>query len=421
MPQRCGTGGDLGSTESAEYAYASADRFEREFEDRRVVGSGSFAVVYRARNRVDNQDYAIKKTKQAIARGSRRRKEVLQEVLALASVAVDSPSPYIVRYFGSWIEDGRLFIQTELCDGSLKDVMNTLKVTRPEDPRSNGEELAAAIRDVCRGLSVLHCKNLVHLDVKPENILVKKVLPSPMRSGPRVSRIHKIADLGLATAAIGSGCDEISEGDSRYLCREVLRGDFSELTKADVFSLGVTCYELATNPRELPCNGDAWHKLRDGFLEVPLLNHLSEAMVGLLHRMVRPAATERPPCAEVLRDPAVCVEAIAEVEELQLQLRQKTEAAERETQRRAAAEEKMATAEEKADRYWSELLHMKRQEMLRDGNSPSLTVDSLASGQHERSALSGALRLSHGAGLGLGLGLGAGAALKPRLLRSLTA
>ena len=35
---------------------------------------------------------------------------------------------------------------------------------------------------------------------------------------------YKIADLGLAAAAMGTGCDDITEGDCRYLAKEVLRG-----------------------------------------------------------------------------------------------------------------------------------------------------------------------------------------------------
>mmetsp|Transcript_115064 Transcript_115064/g.229123 ORF Transcript_115064/g.229123 Transcript_115064/m.229123 type:complete len:531 (-) Transcript_115064:34-1626(-) len=337
-------------------------RFTREFENAAVVGSGHFSVVYRARNRIDNQEYAIKRTKQPLARGAQRRQAMLHEALALASVAIDSSCPYIVRYFSSWIEEGRLFIQTELCEGSLKDGLVSLRKRRPDDPRMDEKELAAVIRDVCMGLGVLHGKNLVHLDVKPENILVKRVLPTPSRQRGQ-SRIHKIADLGLATAAIGSGCDEISEGDSRYLAREVLQGQIHDLPKADVFSLGLMCYELATNPRELPCNGDDWHRLRDGQLEQQAASHLSKGLFCLLQQMVGPVAAERPPCAEILNDPAVGPQELSGedslvVEKLQQQLRK--------------VEQKVATAEEKADRYWSELLHMKRQEMLREVPDGSL-------------------------------------------------
>merc|ERR1719271_1120466 len=194
----------LGNRPASSESWEGGNRFAEDFEEARVIGSGSFAVVYRARNRIDKQEYAIKKTKKTLGR-SARRQEMLQEALALASVAIDSPCPYIVRYFASWVEDERLFIQTELCDGSLKDCMLELRQSRPHDPRLSQEQLSVVIRDVCTGLAVLHGKNLVHLDVKPENILVKRLMPTPSREAPIPSQIHKIADLGLATAAMGSG------------------------------------------------------------------------------------------------------------------------------------------------------------------------------------------------------------------------
>jgi serine/threonine protein kinase len=243
--------------------------------------------------------------------------------------------------------------------------MVEMRQKRPHDPRLDQEQLTLVIRDVCTGLSVLHGKNLVHLDVKPENILVKRLTPTPTRDGS-ASKMHKIADLGLATAAMGSGCDEINEGDSRYLAREVLQGNFSDLTKADVFSLGLTCYELATNPKELPCNGEEWHRLRDGCIEDCFASHLSPSMLALIRAMIHPVAAERPPCVEVLEHEAISRLRPKElqlpsgsdvVQELQSQLRLQTEAAEMEQRRRA-------TAEEKADRYWSELLHMKRQALI---------------------------------------------------------
>jgi len=356
----------LGNRAASIENWEGGNRFTEDFEDSRVIGSGSFAVVYRARNKIDKQEYAIKKTKKTLGR-SARRQEMLQEALALASVAIDSPCPYIVRYFASWVEDERLFIQTELCDGSLKDCMLELRQTRPHDPRLSQEQLSLVIRDVCTGLAVLHAKNLVHLDVKPENILVKHVVAASAPntcSDSSASKIHKIADLGLATAAMVSGCDEINEGDSRYLARELLQGNFNDLTKADVFSLGLTCYELATNPKELPCNGEEWHRLRDGCIEDCFANHLSPSTLALIRCMVHPVAAERPPCVEVLEHEAICLLRPKEmhssadvVQELQSQLRRQTEAAEREQQRRACAEEK-------ADRYWSELLHMKRQALM---------------------------------------------------------
>merc|ERR1712061_943727 len=223
----------------------------------------------------------------------------------------------------------------ELCDGSLKDSMVSLRRTRSHEPRFNDKELSTVIRDVCMGLAAPQAKNLVHLDVKPENILVKRIPENQRHDEIAADRIRKIADLGLATAAIGSGCDEINEGDSRYLAREVLTGDFSELTKADVFSLGLVCYELATNPKELQCNGAEWHRLRDGQIDEQFVNHLGQILIALVSKMIRSVPGERPACVELLQDPAVnqlklSSTDVAIVEELQQQLRLKTEAAERE-------------------------------------------------------------------------------------------
>merc|ERR1719335_2029001 len=119
------------------------------------------------------------------------------------------------------------------------------------DARFAQECLLEVLRDTSNGLSALHARNFVHLDIKPDNILVSR----------GAEGCYKIADLGLAVAAMGSGCDDISEGDCRYLAKEVLRGDLSGLPKADVFSLGLVFYELSTNPKALPCNGQEWQML----------------------------------------------------------------------------------------------------------------------------------------------------------------
>jgi len=160
--------------------------------------------------------------------------------------------------------------------------------------------------------------------------------------------------LGLAAAAIGSGCDDISEGDCRYLAKEVLRGDLSGLPKADVFSLGLVVYELAINPRALPCNGDEWHLLRTGRLDTALLPPIQDRLLALLHQMVHPVPANRPTCEELCRHPSVAPE--DELQALQEEMRQRTLEAERNRQL--------------ADEYWAELLNMKRQELLNGGLPP---------------------------------------------------
>merc|ERR550537_1506339 len=94
--------------------------------------------------------------------------------------------PHVVRYYSSWLEDGRLHIQTELCECSLRDRLTTRKTEQPSDPRFKEAEILEVLRHVATGLKVLHDLGFVHLDIKPDNILVSR--------GDRA--VYKIVDLG---------------------------------------------------------------------------------------------------------------------------------------------------------------------------------------------------------------------------------
>lgn len=330
-------------------------RFAREFCSVTAIGQGQFSTVYRARNRIDQCDYAVKKTTR-ISRGLRQTQ--LREAFALANVSMESAGcPNVVRYYSSWVEDERLHIQTELCECSLRETMQQRAQDNTRDPRFQESELAEVLRHVANGLQVLHGCGYVHLDVKPDNILV----------GRGRGYCYKIADLGLAVAAMGTGCDDISEGDCRYLAKEVLRGDLTNLPKADVFSLGLVMYELSINPRALPFNGDDWAMLRDGHLEAGFMLPLSEQLLALLHSMVVPTAAERPSCQDILQHSSVAPEDNVKA------LREEA------TRSRAEAEHNKALAEQNkelaekqtrlAEGYWHEILLMKKQELLNGINS----------------------------------------------------
>ena len=80
-------------------------------------------------------------------------------------------------------------------------------------------------------LKYLHENNMVHLDLKPDNLLYSDTT-------------LKVADLGLCRLARVKRWMELDEGDSRYLAREILNyTSETDLTKADIFSLGLSLYE----------------------------------------------------------------------------------------------------------------------------------------------------------------------------------
>ncbi|ACO64714.1 predicted protein, partial [Micromonas commoda] len=110
-----------------------------------------------------------------------------------------------------------------------------------------------------------------HLDVKPDNILVK-------------NGVYKLGDWGRAAPVDGVGYQSFgSNGESRGRSASVLPGDFVGLDRADIFSLGATAFELARGA-PLPSHGDEYQALRQG--KVPALNGFSVSFQQMIAGMM---------------------------------------------------------------------------------------------------------------------------------------
>mmetsp|Transcript_14836 Transcript_14836/g.28711 ORF Transcript_14836/g.28711 Transcript_14836/m.28711 type:complete len:769 (+) Transcript_14836:582-2888(+) len=354
-----------GSSESSGGG-VTRSRFQEEFEEEGILGTGTFGTVFKCRNRLDGCLYAVKVTKQRF-KGRADRERVLKEVFALSALCNEEDSPHIVRYFGAFVEDGRLFIQTELCDKSLQDMIRTKSY-----PQGLDVAVRTLARQVLEALRSLHKHNLVHLDIKPANIFVKnnvfKVgdlghaclaripttgenepeqsnLPSPSSAEAGVSRptffgasstpavnpspslqrstsicdasrtplcrlssIQSINPSSPSVLTLDSNTkprDELSfvqdveEGDSRYMAREILNEDYRQLTKGDIFSLGASLYEMVLG-RELPANGPEWHEIRDGNLNLEAMSRVSMDIQSLIRLMLLKDVATRPSAEALL-------------------------------------------------------------------------------------------------------------------------
>ena len=157
------------------------------------------------------------------------------QVYALAALSdhqADTATFHIVRYHQAWMDDDRLYIQTELCTGTLVDeIQRDGCLTEPRCYK--------LLREILLALDFIHRNHMVHLDIKPDNVFTKNGL-------------FKLGDFGLVTKA--SARRDVEEGDSRYMSMELLSGDSTDLTKSDIFSLGATMYEICLG-RPLPMNG----------------------------------------------------------------------------------------------------------------------------------------------------------------------
>ena len=217
--------GLLGSPESSmtmdSAAIADAStmgRFETDFEVvGRPLGKGSFGTVYKCLSRLDGCTYAIKVANRRI-KGVADRSRMLREVCALAAVCdrAETAAFHIVRYHQAWMEDGRLHIQTELCSSTLRAEMDGHVWAKSAMSLRRRYKL---LREIILALELLHKNDMVHLDIKPENIFIK-------------SDQFKLGDFGLVSKITTDS--EIEEGDCRYMSLEVLRDDHVDLTKVSL-------------------------------------------------------------------------------------------------------------------------------------------------------------------------------------------
>lgn len=116
--------------------------------------------------------------------------------------------------------------------------------------------------------------DFAHLDVKPANILQSR----------GHSSTFKLGDLGNAVRVNG-GPQQVDEGDRIYLPGELLAGDHSSLFAADVFSLGISVFELSTGC-PLPEDGNEYAALRQG--DVPAMSRYSSALHGIVKVPLHP-------------------------------------------------------------------------------------------------------------------------------------
>jgi serine/threonine protein kinase len=181
--------------------------------------------------------YAVKKSKKQF-RSRTERLVHLNEVrwMKYLSNGSNKHCDYIVEYFRCWQEDSYCYLQIEHVErGSLFNLVSDL-ASKKMIVQTN--TIWHILHDVASGLHHIHTHGIVHLDIKPANLLIS------------YRGMIKIGDFGMA-AAIGSK-DDGHEGDSRYLALELINNN-PQLPSADIFSLGITLYETCYVLEQVMC------------------------------------------------------------------------------------------------------------------------------------------------------------------------
>ncbi|XP_014666779.1 PREDICTED: membrane-associated tyrosine- and threonine-specific cdc2-inhibitory kinase-like [Priapulus caudatus] len=253
--------------------------FEQCFEVECKLGEGSFGQVYKVRSKEDGRYYAVKKSQQKF-RGESDRLRKLDEV---RKHEVLPKHENCVEFFKAWEEKQQLYIQIELCQTSLSNY-SEMNHDIPETLIWNYTV------DLLLAVKHLHDHDLIHMDIKPDNIFVSQ------------DCVCKLGDFGLVVDLKKGDISEALEGDPKYMAPELMDGKFGKA--ADIFSLGVTLLELATD-LDVPRGGAAWHLLRSGNIPNYIFKGLQPGLCELLRLMMNPSYIRRPSADDILQMPAV--------------------------------------------------------------------------------------------------------------------
>ncbi|KAJ0257137.1 putative Ser/Thr protein kinase [Hirschfeldia incana] len=206
-----------------------------DLEELKELGSGTFGTVYHGKWR--GSDVAIKRIKKSCFSGRSSEQERLTgEFWGEAEILSKLHHPNVVALYGV-VKDGpggTLATVTEyMVDGSLRHVL--IRKDRHLDRR---KRLIIAM-DAAFGMEYLHAKNIVHFDLKCDNLLVN--LKDPSRP------ICKVGDFGLSKIKRNTLVSGGVRGTLPWMAPELLNGSSSKVSeKVDVFSFGIVLWEILT-------------------------------------------------------------------------------------------------------------------------------------------------------------------------------
>lgn len=195
------------------------------YEIRQQIGQGGMGTVYKAWDRELERVIALKTIRPDLAANPLVLRRFKQELLLARQITHNN----VIRIFDLGIAGGIRFITMEFVEGE------DLKRYVERRGKLALEQAISIVKQICQGLQAAHSEDVIHRDLKPQNILVD--------SDGRV----RIMDFGLARTFENTSLTRTGTlvGTADYMSPEQVRGGPID-TRSDLFAAGIIFYELLT-------------------------------------------------------------------------------------------------------------------------------------------------------------------------------
>ena len=195
------------------------------------VGAGGMSDVYKAKDHILSRFVAIKVLKQEFSEDS----SFVTKFRAEAQSAAGLEHPNIVNIYDVGSENGMYYIVMEYVEGI------TLKTYIEKKGQLSFKESASIAIQVARGIESAHNKNIIHRDIKPQNIIIS------------TEGKVKVTDFGIAKATSSNTISSDVMGSVHYASPEQARNGFVD-GRSDIYSLGIVMFEMVTG--RVPFDGE---------------------------------------------------------------------------------------------------------------------------------------------------------------------
>ena len=270
------------TTSNRSISSANSHNYIENYKICEEIGHGSFGKVLEGINRLTGKHVAIKAYDKYKLIVSQRKGYVRREIAVMRRLNHDN----IIKFIEVVNTAKEIYIIMEFVNGiSLFDYMKSR-----ENERINEQEAIPIFKQIVEGIKYCHENNVIHRDIKLENIIVDKNLNA------------KIIDFGFSTWFSEGQRLKLSCGTPSYMAPEIVAKKEYYGPPTDIWSLGVLLYTMLTG--NFPFHGaieqDLYKNILRGTFNIP--SYISDKAKRLISQMMNKNPESRPKAEEVLND-----------------------------------------------------------------------------------------------------------------------